>query len=180
MIPIASILFVALLMPQQALSEREIEALAGRLGSKTAVPSLVPVEPKQWELPNTNGYRPGQTTVSPMPLPQVPVVEPRPRPKTPFSFSAETEANARREIADELRDPPSAYFRDVSLRTNGTEEAICGQVSGRNGFGGMSQPMPFFVDQEASLLAKDPMLNRLIGNFCSDYPTVIRQLDWNS
>lgn len=63
----------------------------------------------------------------------------------------------RQQVAAELLDPPSAYFRDVELRATDEGDVICGRVSGRNGFGGYSQPMAFSATaEEVTIVPPDP------------------------
>ena len=69
-------------------------------------------------------------------------------------------ATVRREVAEMLADPQSAYFEDVRLMRYRVPEAdqarlgkvslfICGAVRGRNALGGMQGPVRFYYDDAA-------------------------------
>lgn len=89
----------------------------------------------------------------------------------------------RQKVADELRDPPSAYFRDVEIRSKGTYEYVCGWVSGRNGFGGMAQPTRFLtIGPVASLIQEGPRTVALWERECgrNSANKMVRRIDWNA
>jgi hypothetical protein len=54
-------------------------------------------------------------------------------------------SRAKDSVREQLRDPESAQFKDVSISHTG---AICGQVNARNGYGGMSGFKFFFADKD--------------------------------
>lgn len=109
----------------------------------------------------------------------------------PMDVTSEREATIRQRVADELRDPPSAYFRDVELRQHreGGQAVICGYVAGRNGHGGMGDPMGFAItasgqpqlfktsDDDARVRG---MALQMRDVFCGDrWTRAVRPLDWN-
>lgn len=67
-------------------------------------------------------------------------------------------SDAEAAVSAQLRDPDSAQFRDVRLVDQGRDgSAVCGQVNGRNGFGGYSGYEPFYVWQGTARIApSDP------------------------
>lgn len=93
--------------------------------------------------------------------------------------TTEYEVAARDKVRDELRDPTSAYFRDVVVRSDGEVEVICGSVAGRNGFGGMGDPMPFYMSVGMVFMEDSPGGRRFVRDRCALYPIVVRRLDWN-
>lgn len=62
-------------------------------------------------------------------------------------------------VAEGLREPESARFESIrgALMPDGTIVA-CGFVSGRNGFGGMGNPIPFHTQQFSSGDFSTPLL----------------------
>lgn len=66
-------------------------------------------------------------------------------------------AAAKKLVADGLRDPASAQFRDV--RMNG--EAVCGEVNGKNGFGAYAGFRHFVVSDRTVTLEPDLPTERL-------------------
>lgn len=59
-------------------------------------------------------------------------------------FTREELAKARLDIAAQLRDPESAYFRNVTVRRMSDGSLVlCGHVAGKNGFGGYGDAIPF-------------------------------------
>lgn len=61
---------------------------------------------------------------------------------------------ARTAVADQLKDPSSAQFKDVRR----VDDAVCGEVNGKNSFGAYSGFQRFFVvdGQEPVLEPSDP------------------------
>lgn len=51
--------------------------------------------------------------------------------------------NAKRVVADSLRDPSSAQFRNVRVVPFGQGSVICGEVNGKNAYGGYVGFVPF-------------------------------------
>lgn len=58
---------------------------------------------------------------------------------------------AKKLVADQLRDPSSAQFRNV-FRHDGT---VCGQVNGKNGFGAYVGFRRFYVYEDAVAIEPD-------------------------
>ena len=175
----ASAFAIALLLSQQSMSQAEIEALTGRLASGPVAPTLTPTPQKPWEAPNSNGYSP--RPVSPTPVTSAPAAAPESSgPMLSLTVTPEYEVAARRKVAEELRDPPSAYFRNVVVRSDGRGEVICGTVSGRNGFGGMGQGMPFYITTGMVFVESSPHMQTFVYEQCAAKPIVVRELDWNS
>ena len=50
----------------------------------------------------------------------------------------------RRDVADKLRDPTSVMVRNVFVVKNGTQEIVCGEVNGKNAYGGYAGYTQFF------------------------------------
>jgi hypothetical protein len=99
-------------------------------------------------------------------------------------------------VADTLRDPQSAYFRATELRLQSDGSfLICGSVSGRNAYGGMGDPVrfylssgfePSFVDSQSrydlspsSRQALFESRNAAWERLCSSQSRLVRRLDWN-
>lgn len=64
-------------------------------------------------------------------------------------------ANVESVVSSTLRDPGSAQFRNIRLVTanrkdGGAEQWVCGEVNGKNGFGGYVGFQPFVGDLTAS------------------------------
>jgi hypothetical protein len=59
---------------------------------------------------------------------------------------------AKAAVKSELRDPDSARFQDVKVRTTRGKQAVCGLVNAKNSRGGMTGPHPFAYDGEQSYL----------------------------
>lgn len=106
----------------------------------------------------------------------------------------ERAAAMRSAVVDQLREPESAFFRDVTVRKvrgAGERDAhiVCGKVQGRNGYGGLGQPMAFFVTDRVAILpdpgpGEDAARLRSIGadvwsDFCVTDSDAVRSLDWN-
>jgi len=75
-------------------------------------------------------------------------------------------ATAQDAVANELRDPDSAKFRNVMVGPR--YNTVCGQVSGKNAFGGYAQPIRFTyhdIDgvklEDAILAGTNPGIRRL-------------------
>ena len=49
---------------------------------------------------------------------------------------AQAMEKAKESIAKSLKDPGSAQFRDVSIKTFGANKIVCGEVNGKNSYGG--------------------------------------------
>ena len=105
-----------------------------------------------------------------------------------WNGTSERESAIRQRVAEELRDPASAYFRDVELREREDgQTAVCGYVSGRNGYGGMGEPLAFAYTGAPQLFKTSDEDARLRDNafrmrdmFCGDrWTTHVRPLDWN-
>lgn len=63
-------------------------------------------------------------------------------------FTVARLVEVRRQVASELLDPESAYFRDVEIRqlVHGQNHyGVCGLVSGKNSFGGYAEPHRFWA-----------------------------------
>lgn len=54
-------------------------------------------------------------------------------------------ADAKATAAASLRDPGSAQFRNVKSVTNGRGTAVCGEINGKNAFGGYAGFQDFVV-----------------------------------
>ena len=61
-------------------------------------------------------------------------------------------AQAKAAVTAQLRNPGSARFRDVKLRTVAGKQAVCGLVNARNSRGFMTGPQPFAYDGEQAYL----------------------------
>jgi hypothetical protein len=57
-------------------------------------------------------------------------------------------AKAKATVKSELRDPDSAQFQDVKVRTVKGKQAVCGLVNAKNSKGGMTGLHPFAYDGE--------------------------------
>lgn len=57
-------------------------------------------------------------------------------------------AKAKASVKGELRDPASAQFQDVKVRTVKGKQAVCGLVNAKNSKGGMTGLHPFAYDGE--------------------------------
>jgi hypothetical protein len=57
-------------------------------------------------------------------------------------------AKAKATVKSELRDPDSARFQDVKVRTVKGKQAVCGLVNAKNSKGGMTGLHPFAYDGE--------------------------------
>ena len=63
---------------------------------------------------------------------------------------------AKKSVAAELRDPASAQFRAVkAVRQEDGSIAVCGEVNGRNAFGGYAGYSQFYVHRGQVSLAPD-------------------------
>lgn len=88
---------------------------------------------------------------------------------------------AEKQVRQQLREPSTARFLGMSLRTvpnmrGETVQVVCGKVSARTGFGGMSGAIPFVylvASRNAYLAAPGITLEHsdldpvVYGNFCS-------------
>lgn len=107
--------------------------------------------------------------------------------------SAEDLVRIRRAVAEDLRDPDSAYFRDVEARKiTGRDNdvyVICGSVSGRNGYGGMGQPQLFYYTDRVTILpqqssrgeterAQSGIATQIWNVVCRGHSELFRELDW--
>jgi hypothetical protein len=54
-------------------------------------------------------------------------------------------ADAKKVAANALRDPSSAQFRNVKAVTNDLGAAVCGEINGKNAFGGYAGFQDFVV-----------------------------------
>lgn len=54
-------------------------------------------------------------------------------------------ADAKALAASQLRDPASAQFRNVKSVTNGAGRAVCGEINGKNAYGGYAGFQDFVV-----------------------------------
>lgn len=75
-------------------------------------------------------------------------------------------ATAQEAVANELRDPDSAQFKNVTVGP--LYNTVCGQVSGKNAYGGYAQPIRFTyqaidgVKLETTILAEtNPGIRRI-------------------
>lgn len=70
---------------------------------------------------------------------------------------------AKSVVADSLRDPASAQFRNVRVVSFGQGSVICGEVNGKNAYGGYVGFVPFAAGitsaQIASYSSKHPEIN---------------------
>lgn len=101
-----------------------------------------------------------------------------------YDGTPESAARIRSEVADQLRDPPSAYFRDVrAIRPAVRDDSplvICGRVQGRNGYGGMGQHQGFFYTDKPTLVPATAMGDAIWASFCGTDAPVIETLKWNA
>jgi len=64
----------------------------------------------------------------------------------PAAVSERDRTAAQSAIAYQLKDPDSAKFRDLAgYTTSAGDVIVCGQVNGKNSFGGYAGFTPFFV-----------------------------------
>lgn len=98
-----------------------------------------------------------------------------------LTLSANELTDLRQKVSEKLRDPRSAYFRNVEIRTKGQYEYVCGWVSGRNGMGGMGQPTRFFTIGPVVTLMDGPSTIQMWERECGENgeSTLVRQVDWN-
>ncbi|MFZ2269053.1 MAG: hypothetical protein WAV95_15870 [Azonexus sp.] len=80
-------------------------------------------------------------------------------------------AKAEKVTAQQLRDPDSARFKYTRVSWFSGFAVVCGMVSGRNGFGGYSNPVRFFaiddlvtVDENKSYLSFDDQWAKYCGS----------------
>lgn len=83
------------------------------------------------------------------PSPNEPVATPAARPQRPIEplrLSPARLALYQRAVADQLRDPQAAQFRNVrAIRDQDGDEALCGEVNGKNAYGGYIGFQPFYA-----------------------------------
>ncbi len=91
---------------------------------------------------------PAGTSVQPAP-PAGTAVQPAP-PAAAGEDPLITKAKAA--VKGELKDPDSARFQDVKVRTTRGKQAVCGLVNAKNSKGGMTGPHPFAYDGEQTYL----------------------------
>jgi hypothetical protein len=95
----------------------------------------------------------------PVPVPAAPPTAPVPPAKSAPAPAAKTPAaedplitQAKASVVDQLRDPGSARFQNVKLRTVRGKQSVCGLVSAKNAAGFMTVPQPFAFDGEQAYL----------------------------
>jgi hypothetical protein len=77
----------------------------------------------------------------------------------------------RQTVADLLRDPDSARFRDVwAVRPKTVPNSIifCGEVTGRNAFDGYADYMTFFGTDTEAWLVTNQVYQKTYDQFCGD------------
>lgn len=74
----------------------------------------------------------------------------------------ETDAieRAKRVVADDLKDPGSAQFRNVRLVPYGAARVICGEVNGKNSYGGYVGFVRFAAGVDDAQLASKSLSSR--------------------
>jgi hypothetical protein len=73
---------------------------------------------------------------------------------------------AKREIASAMRDPSSAEFRNVVVFPVTNGNMVCGEVSGKNGFGAMAGFMHFLYRAPLMRIATNSQDNFAIHQCC--------------
>jgi hypothetical protein len=86
------------------------------------------------------------------------------------TLSAAQETAAKEAIADLTRDPEATHFRQLKSRSQSRsgETIICGEMNGKNGFGGYIGYRPFWV----TLTKEGKVSGALVANEESDIPQI--------
>ncbi len=64
---------------------------------------------------------------------------------------------AKSRVRQQLRDPDSARFQDIKIKTVGDVKGLCGQINAKNAAGGMTGFIPWMYDgKNAYVLAFNP------------------------
>jgi hypothetical protein len=86
--------------------------------------------------------------------PKSPTGQPNQPPSKPtLSADEQLIAKARAAVTRQLRDPSSAQFRDLKVKSaQGGKKGVCGLVNAKNAFGGLTGPQMFSFDGEHAYL----------------------------
>jgi hypothetical protein len=99
---------------------------------------------------------PAATSVQPPPAAAAPAPAPaHPAPAqaaTPAPAEDPLIARAKASVIGQLRDPNSARFQNVKVRTVRGKQTVCGQFNAKNAAGFMTGPQPFAFDGEQAFL----------------------------
>jgi len=78
------------------------------------------------------------------------------------------ESTAEDEVASLLRDPESARFENLETKEVEGVRVVCGEVNGKNGFGGYSEPSNFYYieDREVGIAEPGKSTNRRWREVC--------------
>lgn len=68
--------------------------------------------------------------------------------------------HAKRAVADSLKDPGSAQFKNVRLAPFGTGKVVCGEVNAKNSYGGYVGYTRFVASTDSSTLASRSLDSR--------------------
>lgn len=79
-------------------------------------------------------------------------------------------AAAQARVKQQLRDPRSAVFHEMTIKTVAGERGICGEVNAKNAFGGMTGFIPFAYDGKNAYVMS---FNAGVGN-----PTIMTADIW--
>jgi len=77
-------------------------------------------------------------------------------------------AEAKKTVLKDFKDPESAQFRNVESRPFGKTTVVCGEVNGKNGYGGYVGFKKFAVlkGDEHAAFGGDPIMDSLIELGC--------------
>jgi hypothetical protein len=76
---------------------------------------------------------------------------------------------ATQAVAQTRKDPEAAQFRNVAIRDGGKTRIVCGEVNGKNSYGGYVGFRKFFVYEDSlNVLVKkgDPIMDQLVDLAC--------------
>ena len=68
-----------------------------------------------------------------------------------IDYGLDAKVDALAQVRSQLRDPDSAEFSGVDSTLTANGRVVCGYVNSRNGFGGMTGPQRFVVDQGVTM-----------------------------
>jgi hypothetical protein len=90
--------------------------------------------------------------------------------------------NAGRYLAQTMRDPASASFRNVYLYKRvsakpGSQVTVCGEVNGRNGYGGLTGFQQFLLSGDSVYVGK--MLRFDVSHLCQNNNPVVDGRDYS-
>lgn len=77
-------------------------------------------------------------------------------------------------VAQQLRDPDSAQFRNII----GSDDAYCGEVNAKNGFGAYTGFRKFVYRRGVVLFQPEEPMTSNVSQMADYYEDVVRFLDW--